>query len=97
MIPLILLLMAVASVDAEPVRVGSKSFTESVILGEIVARLAQDAGPNFGPGLLAALGEMHRRRKSPIVARGRLTVIGGEFAKAGPILSQSLGPLLSDT
>ena len=44
MIPLILLMMAVASVDAEPVRVGSKSFTESVILGEIVARLAQDTG-----------------------------------------------------
>ena len=44
MIPLILLLMAVASVDAEPVRVGSKSFTESVILGEIVARLARDTG-----------------------------------------------------
>jgi osmoprotectant transport system permease protein len=33
-----------AAVSAQRVTIGSKSFTESVILGEIVTRLAQDAG-----------------------------------------------------
>lgn len=38
------LLVAGDAVAAAPVRVGSKSFTESYILGEIVARIVEDAG-----------------------------------------------------
>ena len=41
---LVLVLLAAATVSAQKVTVGSKSFTESVILAEIVTRLAQDAG-----------------------------------------------------
>jgi osmoprotectant transport system permease protein len=38
------LLVAGTAHAQEPVRVGSKAFTESVILGEVIARLATDAG-----------------------------------------------------
>lgn len=45
MIRHLLLLVLVATVaQAQTVRVGSKAFTESVILGELIARLATDAG-----------------------------------------------------
>jgi osmoprotectant transport system permease protein len=40
----VLLATAAAWADAGPARVGSKSFTESYLLGEIVARLAEEAG-----------------------------------------------------
>jgi osmoprotectant transport system permease protein len=41
---LCLLLLLASAVSAQTVTVGSKPFTESVILGEILTRLAQDAG-----------------------------------------------------
>ncbi len=43
-LPLLLLLAIPTALMAQPVRVGSKSFTESVILGETVAQLIASAG-----------------------------------------------------
>jgi osmoprotectant transport system permease protein len=40
----VLLVVASAGAAAEPVRVGSKAFTESVVLGELATQLAREAG-----------------------------------------------------
>ena len=44
LVPLCLLVVAMAEKDRVLVRVGSKKFTESVILGEMFTFLARDAG-----------------------------------------------------
>ena len=41
---LLLLVVLAGSASAQQIKVGSKTFTESVILGEIITRLAHDAG-----------------------------------------------------
>ena len=57
--------VGVAGAQDEPVRIGSKDFTEQLILGEMYALLLENAGIPTERGSTSAAPRSRRRRCSP--------------------------------